>query len=150
MGSRLAHRLVGFRRREDSRLARDRGAGERARVSRAIEPLTVLHDNARNRSERPRLAEHSFGDVRLEPNALPLAGAERATLVPDRVGNSEPAEAVHQTRLTQGIDRVSAHSRTRRGLGRQVGDRLRMTEKVRRLQVDEIRYRAESGVKAFT
>ena len=47
------------------------------------------------------LVQHPLGDVRVHPHALPLAGAERARLVPDRVGHAEPSEVVHEPRAPQ-------------------------------------------------
>ena len=53
VGTRLAHRLVGVGGGEDSSRARDRGAGEAARVARAVEALPVLHgDRAERREDR--------------------------------------------------------------------------------------------------
>ena len=85
MGTRLAHRLVGVGGGEDARLARDPGAGEPSRVAGSVEALPMLHGNRGQRRKRLRLAQHAIGQIRLETDALPLAGAERSALVKDRV-----------------------------------------------------------------
>ena len=45
----------------------------------------MLHGDRAERRERLRLLEHPLGEVRVQAHALPLAGAERPGLVPDRV-----------------------------------------------------------------
>ena len=82
-----------------------------------VQALTELHRNRPQRSEGGRLSEHSFREVRMHPNPLPLAGAERASLVPDRVRDAESSEALDQRSST---DRSSflcpqLHVRGRRG-----------------------------------
>ena len=49
---RLAHGLVGVGGAQDAGERRDRAAGQASRVAGAVEPLAVLHRDARERSER--------------------------------------------------------------------------------------------------
>ena len=74
-------------------------------------------------------------------------GAERPALVPDRVRDAEPAEVVHEPgaahrRLELGQPVLDGRAR------RELGDGVRVTEHVRRLQVDEVRDREQRGVEA--
>ena len=116
VGARLAHRLVGVGGGEDPRRARDRRAGEPARIAGAVEPLAVGDRDRGERRERVGLVEHPFGQVRVDAHALPLAGAERAGLVPDRVGDAEPAEVVDEPRAPQRPHLGLRQPETRAGL----------------------------------
>ena len=102
--ARLAHRLVGVGRAEDARGLGDRRARQAARVAGAVEALAVLDGDRRERRERLRLAQHPLGQVRLQPDALPLAGAQRAALVPDRVRDPKPPEVVDEPGAPQRAD----------------------------------------------
>ena len=73
-----------------------RAAGQSPRVAGAVEALALLHDDPGQRGERVGLLEHPLGVVRVQADPFPLAGAERAGLVPDRVGDAQPAELVHE------------------------------------------------------
>ena len=72
----------------------------------------------------------------MQAHALPLAGAERALLVPDRIRDAEPAEVVDEPRAPQHLRVRQAQPRAR--LRDEVGDRSRVAEGVRRLEVDEV------------
>src|SRR5436190_1665760 len=90
--ARLAHRLVCVRRSEDPGRLAYSDPGKPLRIAGAVDALAVLHRDAREGRQRGRLPEHPLGQVRLEAQALPLAGAERAALVPDRIRHAESAE----------------------------------------------------------
>ena len=97
-----------------------------ARVAGAVESLPLLHGDPAERRERCGLVQHPLGEVRVQPDPLPLAGGERRRLVPDGVGHPEPAEAADQRRLGAATcDLVGGQpERARRGRG-EVGDGLR-------------------------
>src|SRR5919198_1121219 len=120
--SRLAHRLVGVGRAEDARGPGDRVAGEPERIAGAVEPLAVLDGDRAERGERGRLVQHALGQVRLHAHPLPLAGAQRAALVEDRVGYAEPAEVVYEPGAAKlpGFD--GGHAPQPPGGGGQLGD----------------------------
>ena len=61
----------------------------------------MLHCDRTERRKHRRLLEHPLGQIRVQPHALPLAGAERPALVPDRVRDPEPAKVVHQPGATE-------------------------------------------------
>ena len=83
----------------------------------------------------------------MHAHPLPLAGAERPALVPDRVRDAEPAEAVHEPGAAQGrAPRSSASPSRRRRRGRELGDGAGVAERVRRLEVDEVGDRQQRGV----
>ena len=126
------------------------GAGEPARVAGAVEALAVLDGDPGHGRERLGLAQHAVGQIRLQADALPLAGAERSALVQDRVRDPEPPEAVHESGAAQEPhvrlgqpERVrppaAASSETARAVAQEVG----------RLQVDEVGDRQERGVEAL-
>ena len=83
----------------------------------------------------------------MHPHALPLAGAERPGLVPDRVRDAQAAEVVHEAGAPQ-----QCAPRRRPGRAGPAGSaassatRARVTERVGRLEVDEVRDRLERGV----
>ena len=83
-------------------------------------------------------------------HALPLAGAERPALVPDRVRDPQPAEVVHEARAAQRAHRALGQPEPRAGLARP-GPRPRAAwpSVVRRLQVDEVRDRQQRRVEAL-
>ena len=56
----------------------------------------MLHGDRAERRERRRLVQHPLGQVGVQADPLPLAGAERPRLVPDRVRDAQPAEAVDE------------------------------------------------------
>ena len=74
----------------------------------------MLDGDGRQRRERLGLAQHALRDVRVQPDALPLAGAERAGLVPDRVRDAEPAEVVRPGRRGGGFARRPRRARAAR------------------------------------
>jgi hypothetical protein len=84
------------------------------------------------------LPEHALGEVRVETDALPLAGAERSLLVPDRIRDAQPAEIVEIAGAPHGRRELGQPVLHRPARG-ELGDRLRVAEQVRRLQVDEVR-----------
>jgi len=116
MGARLAHRLVGVGGCDDPRGPRDRVGREAARVAGAVEALALLDGDAAERGERLGLVEHALGHVGMHAHALPLAGAERAGLVPDRVRHAEATEVVHEAGAAHGADLALAERQLRRGL----------------------------------
>ena len=71
----------------------ERGRREAARVARPVEPLLDLTGEPARRCERPGPVQHPLGVVRVQAHAFPLRRAERAGLVPDRVGDAEPARS---------------------------------------------------------
>ena len=120
-----------------------------ARVTAAVETLAVLHGDAGHRRKRLGLAQHAIGDVGLKADALPLAGAERSALVEDRVRDPEPAEPVCQTGATRLSDVRFSQAQPCACLRGKIGNRTRMPQEVRRLQVDEVGDRQERGVEAL-
>ncbi len=89
------------------------------------------------------MVQHSLGQVGVDAYAFPLAGAKRAGLVPDRVGDPEPAEVVDERRAPQRPQVCFGQAETCAGRRDEVGDRSCVAEGVWRLQVDEIRDREQ-------
>ena len=86
----------------------------------------------------------------MDAHALPLAGAERPALVPDRVRDPEPAEVVDEARPAQRTHRRPPAAASRApACGGEIGDRAGVAEGVRRLEVDEGRDRQERRVEAL-
>ena len=61
----------------------------------------MLDGDLSQRSKRPRLVEHALGQIGMHTHALPLAVAERARLVPDRIRDTQPPEIVDESRSLQ-------------------------------------------------
>ena len=68
----------------------------------------MLHGDRAERRERGRLLQHALGEVRVQPHPLPLAGAERPRLVPDRVRDAEPPEVVRRAPARRSVRTSSA------------------------------------------
>src|SRR5262245_57559422 len=92
----LGHRLVGVRHREQPGRPGDGRARDPARITRSVEPFTELRGGPPECGEPGRVLEHPIGEVRLEPNALPLRAGQRTRLVPDGVRDAEAAVAGDQ------------------------------------------------------
>ena len=82
----------------------------------------------------------------MQPDPFPLARAEPAGLVPDRVRHADAADVVDQAGAPQrahlGLCKPEVPGRHRR----EVGDRRRVAQRVRRLEVDEVRDRQQRRV----
>jgi len=120
--TRLAHRLVGVGRGQDARRTGDRPARFALRIAGAVESLAVLRRDRAEGREQPRRAQHALREVRVQPDALALARAQRSALVPDGVGHAEAAEVVNETRAAERADVTLGEPEDRAGLRRQVGD----------------------------
>ena len=114
----LGRRVLGGQRRRGEggaraspgRRRRRRGSARRARWRRRRARAGSPSRRARSRcctaiapsgAERLGLVQHAIGQVGMQAHALPLAGAERAALVPDRVRDPETAEVVHEPGAAQ-------------------------------------------------
>ena len=82
----------------------------------------------------------------MHANALPFAGTERPGLVPDRVRDPEPAEVVRETGAAQQLDVGLREPKLRAGNGGKIRDRVRVAERVRRFEVDEVGDREQRRV----
>ena len=136
MSARLAHRLVGVGGPEQPRGAADRGAGQPAGIAGAVEPLAQLNGDRPERGERLGLVEHSLGQVRVHADALPASRAQGAGAVPNRVRHAQPAEAVDETRSTQGSHFGLREAELLARARGEIGHGLGMPQPVRRLDVD--------------
>src|SRR3954471_24058885 len=85
----------------------------------------------------------------MQPDPLPLPGRETPRLVPDRIGHTEPAEAVHQPTVARQRPIRDVQVETPRRSRAKIGDGPRVSERVRRLEVDEVRDSGERRVRLF-
>ena len=85
----------------------------------------------------------------MQPDPLPFAGAERPALVPDRVRDAQAAEVVHQPRPAEVTHLRLRQPEPSARLRRQVRDGARMPDRVRRLEIDEVRDREQRGIEAL-
>ena len=106
----------------------------------------MLDRDGAERGERGGLLQHSFGHVGLQADAFPLAGAERAGLVEDRVGDAEATEAVHEAGSAKRREIVTRYAERAARFVSEIGDGLAMAEEVRRLQIDEVRDRPQRSL----
>ena len=107
----LQQRVVDVGGRQVPAEQRDVGAADRAVVPRAVQPLVVRRRDRRQAGERRRAAEHPFGEVRMEPDALAVALAERPGPVPDRVRDRRAPQVVEQPRPPRRDDVLLGHAR---------------------------------------
>ena len=82
----------------------------------------------------------------MQAHPLPFAGAERPRLVPDRVRDPEPAEVVHEPGPPQRANLRLGQPELGAGGRGEVGHRAGVPERVRGLEVDEVRDRRQRGV----
>ena len=106
----------------------------------------MLHGDCAERRQRVRELEHALRQVGIEANALPLACPERPGLVPDRIRHPEAAEVVDEPGPAQCLLLVGTEAEDAAGGRGELGYRGCMTERVRRLQVNEIRDRKQRAV----
>src|SRR5439155_21534719 len=135
---RLAHRLEGVRRGEDPGCTRDLVPRDPTRIPRAVQSLLVLHGNGAERRQGPRRVKHSLRQVRMEPNALPLACTQCSGLVPDRIRYAQATEIVDEPRPAQEAQLGARTPELRRRTGREICHRPSMTEAVWGLPIDEV------------
>ncbi len=141
--SRLEHRLVHVGGGENPCGTGDGRARQAAGIAGTVEVFAYLHRDLPERGERGRTPQHPLGQVRVQPDALPLRCRQRAGLVPDRVRHPEVAEARHQRGAPHGGDLVVRRAERGRRTRCQLGNRSRVTDRVRRLEVDESADRGE-------
>src|SRR3984957_7900848 len=113
-------------------------AGRAARIPRAVEPLAELHRDRSERRQPGRLTQHPLGEVGKQADPLPFAGAEGARLVPDRVRHAEPAQAMDQAGLAQGLHVGFGPAQLTAGRGGVPGYGAGVAERAGRLQVHEV------------
>ena len=90
--------------------------------------------------------KHAVGDVALQTQPLPLAGAERAVLVEDRVGHAESSPVVNETGTPEAQHVFVPQTQPGPRLRREVGDGASVAKEVRRLQVDKVRDRGQRSI----
>ena len=112
----------------------------------AIGALVVAGGHVGVGGEEPAPTKHSFTEVGVEPDPLPLLGAERAGVIPDAARHPDTPDVVHQRGLThRGRVRVGQARGSRGGVS-ESGDTSRMPSQPHRLQIGEIRHRGERTV----
>ena len=94
MRPRLAHRPVAVGGGEDAGRLVERRSARAAVVAGAVEPFMVRSGQEPDRRKRGRVCERALREVRMEPDALPLAESQRAGLLPDRIGHADAAEVM--------------------------------------------------------
>lgn len=82
----------------------------------------------------------------MQADALELRFGERARLVPDRIGDAEPAQIVDEGRASQGTHVLPIAASNTGGLGDQIGHSARVPGEIRALQVDQVSHRLEDVV----
>ncbi len=87
----LGHGVIGVGRSQQPVGRRERGRRQASRVARAVQPLVVPCGDLPAGAEHADAGQHAIGQVRVQPDALGLGLGEGSWLVPDRVGDSEPA-----------------------------------------------------------
>ena len=97
----LRHRVVGVGRRQQPGRDAELIAGEAAVVAGAVRPFVVPGRDGGERGQHRAAMQDPFGEVRVQPNPLPLFGAERTGPIPDPTRDADPADVVHERRSTQ-------------------------------------------------
>ena len=113
----LAHRLIRVDRTQDPRRYRDRPARQAPGVARTVETLSVLRPRSPQAEPAQRTgAASARSDTGASAPVSHSPAPERSALVPDGVGDPEPADTVDQPGAAERPHLVSRHAelRTRR------------------------------------
>ena len=93
----------------------------------------MLDGDGAERGEDRRLLQHAQREVRGHADAFPLAGAQGAGLVPDRVGHAEPAEVVDDRGASQRGRVLVGQLQRCGGTSAQSGDGAGVAERISRM-----------------
>src|SRR5262249_2013378 len=107
-------------------------------VAGAIQPLMMLRREGADRSQRAYTGKHALGVVWMETHSLPLRLGQRSRLVPNRVGDAEPAEIVQRAGPPWGAPLALRQSTAPCRCRRKRRDAAGMPHRVGRFQVDEV------------
>ena len=78
-----------------------RAVNANARVARAVQPLMVPGGDLAAAAERAHPGQHAVRQVGVQADPFGLGFRQRAWLVPDRVGDAQPAEVMDERRAPQ-------------------------------------------------
>jgi hypothetical protein len=131
------HRHVAVGRGEDSSGLLEFGRPHAAVIAGAVEALVVGTGDPADRCERGGLREGTFGEVRVQPNALPFAEPECGGLLPDRVWHAYAAEVVGERCAPEERHFVLVQVRPPRGSLGELRDGRAVLTQPRRLQAGD-------------
>jgi hypothetical protein len=89
--TRLGHGVIGVGRSQRPVGRRERGRRQASRVARAVRSFVAPWGDLPAGAEHADAGQHAIGQVRVQAYALGLGLREGSCIVPDRVGDSEPA-----------------------------------------------------------
>ena len=142
----FAHRDVAVGGGEDAGRLVELGRAHAAVIAGAVEALVVRARDLADRCERRGLREGAFGEVRVQPHALPLSERERGGLLPDRVRHADAAEVMGERGAPDGRDVVLVEVRAPGGGLGKLGDGRAVLAQPRRLQAGDRGDRREPRV----
>ena len=130
-----AHGLIAPGRSEHAGLGRDRVDPQAVRVARAVQALVHHGRNRTDRRQQWLPGEDPSGQVGHVANPFDLRHGERTGLVPDRGGDSDRPEPVHEPGPADDRDRLLVQSQGAGCFRGEVGYRTRVPGPPRRLQI---------------
>ena len=142
----FGHRVVGVGSGEHSSRQVELGVLRSAVVAVAIRALVVTAGNVGELSQHRATREDALGEVGVQAHTLPLLGRERTVAVPDARRHTDPPDVVHECGPSHRGGVVIGQSCGAARVRGEVADARGVRAQPRRLQVDELRDRAECVV----
>ena len=113
-------------------------------VAAPVAALVVQRGDIGERGQAGRARKHALGEIRMQPDALPVVDGEGVGLVPHASRHADAPDVVHEPRATEEVGLAPGRSRS------QLGDAVRVADRERGLQIDELRHRPERRVETLS
>ena len=94
----LGHRVIGVGRGEQPSAELELIAGDAAVVAGAVDAFVVAGGEVGERGEQGAAAQDPLAEVWVQPDALPLLGAEPPGMIPDPARDADLPDVVHERR----------------------------------------------------
>ena len=101
VGPVLGHRVIGVGGGEQSGADVELVTRQAAVVAGAVGAFVVACGEVGERGEQGAAVQHPLAEVWVQPDSLPLLGAESAPVIPDPAWDADLPDVVHQRRSTQ-------------------------------------------------
>ncbi len=142
----LGHRVVGLGGGDQPGADVEVVTRQAAVIAGPIGAFVVTCGQVGERGEQGATAQDALAQVWVQPDSLPLPGAESASMIPDPAWDADLADVVHQRRSTQSGGLVDGQPSGSSCCRRQVGDAGGVAAEPRGLHIGEVGNRAQRRV----